>query len=288
MGSVVTVMNMKGGVGKTTVAMHLAGVIARYKILGKKRKVLLVDYDPQFNLSQAFISAKTYFDLETSKRTTLAILQDDETDLNPFELQVPGNEQPPKVKDLAHEIYRFRDGTKLDIIPSTLDLMYIALGQSEKRTRPIEERFNKFIAECRNKYDLIFIDCQPAGSIFTKTSLQNSDHVIIPVVPQRYAVRGVALMSRFIESNKLRAGGPTPHILFNCTKRFGISTEEKEIRIHNKFGNLCMTNTLKRYAAFSEPVDGKGFVWFSTKPWSTYAFSNLHAVADEFVSRISI
>lgn len=55
MGTVVTIMNMKGGVGKTTVAMHLGGVISRYKFPDKRRKVLLVDYDPQFNLSQAFI-----------------------------------------------------------------------------------------------------------------------------------------------------------------------------------------------------------------------------------------
>lgn len=54
MGSVVTVMNMKGGVGKTTVTMHLGGIFAHYDIGGKTRKVLLIDYDPQFNLSCTF------------------------------------------------------------------------------------------------------------------------------------------------------------------------------------------------------------------------------------------
>ncbi len=61
MTTVVTIMNMKGGVGKTTVTMHLGGIISLYKFGGKFRKVLLIDYDPQFNLSQAFIPAKTYF-----------------------------------------------------------------------------------------------------------------------------------------------------------------------------------------------------------------------------------
>jgi chromosome partitioning protein len=46
MGVVITVMNMKGGVGKTTVAMHLAGISARYRINDKARKVLAIDYDP--------------------------------------------------------------------------------------------------------------------------------------------------------------------------------------------------------------------------------------------------
>jgi len=278
---------MKGGVGKTTVAMHLGGVIARYKFGGKRRSVLLVDYDPQFNLSQAFIPPKKYFDIEKHRRTALAILQDDETDIDPFCLQVPGNESPPRVLALTHKVYRFVDGRKLDLIPSTLDLMYIALGQSLKRTKPMEERFAKFMAECRKKYDLIFIDCHPAGSLFTKTSLKNSDHVIIPVVPQRYAVRGIALMLKFIESKSLATDAPTPHILFNLTDRIGISKEVREIRSTKKFAKLCMTTTLKRYKAFSEPLDGKGFVWSSRKPWSTYAFQNLYAVAEEFVNRIA-
>jgi cellulose biosynthesis protein BcsQ len=64
MSVVITVMNMKGGVGKTTVAIHLAGVIARYLVNNKPRKVLAIDYDPQFNMSQAFLPAKTYFALD--------------------------------------------------------------------------------------------------------------------------------------------------------------------------------------------------------------------------------
>ena len=67
MGTVVTVMNMKGGVGKTTVTMHIGGLIGRRLIEKKRRKVLLIDYDPQFNLSQAFIPPKDYFLLEKAR-----------------------------------------------------------------------------------------------------------------------------------------------------------------------------------------------------------------------------
>lgn len=197
MGIVVTVMNMKGGVGKTTVTMHLGGIISKYQIR-KQRKVLLIDYDPQFNLTQAFIPPKKYFKLEEERNTTISILLDDETDLDPYHLQVPGNEIPPKVSDLAYKI-----DNNLDIIPSTLDLMYLALGQPEKKIKSVEERFYKFITECRNNYDLILIDCHPAGSVFTKTSLSSSDHVIIPVAPQNYAFRGIGLMLRFIKSEKI-------------------------------------------------------------------------------------
>ena len=94
-------------------------------------------------------------------------------------------------------------------------------------------------------------------------------------------------MMKFIESKSLGTDAPTPHILFNLTDRIGISKEEIEIRSLKNFDQLCMTTTLKRYGAFTEPLDGKGFVWSSGKPWSTKAFQNLCAVAKEFVNRIA-
>lgn len=289
MGVVVTVMNMKGGVGKTTIAMHIGGILCAYKLGTHKtrKKVLLIDYDPQFNLSQAFLSAKTYFALEKQRKTTISILLDDDSDLNPYHLQVPGNANPPSVATIASRIRTLSD-SYLDIVPSTLDLMYVALGQANTQIKPIEERFEKFINECKSIYDIIFIDCHPAGSLFTKTSLNNSEHVIIPVVPQRYAVRGIGLMMNFIAAKKHGTHGLTPHILFNATGRVGISAVETEIRSNPTFAAHCMSNSLKRYSAFSEPEGGTGFVWFSKKPYSTEAFRNLLTVSHEFLTRIGI
>jgi cellulose biosynthesis protein BcsQ len=287
MGKIVTVMNMKGGVGKTTVALHLAGITATYRLNGKARKVLAIDYDPQFNMSQALLPAKAYFTLEKERKTTLAILIDDDTDLDPYKLQVPGNHTPPKVRTIATRLFGSKTWPSiLDFIPSTLDLMHVALGQTDAHTKPIEDRFEKFIAECRSIYDIVIIDCHPAGSIFTKTSLRNSDHVVIPVEPQRYAVRGIGLMMNFIAAKKIGDTGPKPHILFNATPRIGIAKEEAEIRADKNFAKYCMKNTLKRYKAFSEPEGGKGYVWNSSKPYSTDAFRNLDDVASELMKRI--
>ena len=258
-----------------------------YDVGGKVRKVLLVDYDPQFNLSQAFLPPRTYFQLEANRRTTLAILQDDETDIDPYHLQVPGNLDPPKVATLTHTVYKHADGSKLDIIPSTLDLMYIALGQNATRTGPFEERFRKLIDACRRKYDVVIIDCHPAGSIMTKTSLSNSDHIIIPVLPEPYAVRGVGLMLEFIGANRRGAKEAQPMILFNRVPRSGRPSEELEIRRDPQFQGMCLQNTLKQYAAFAEPMGGKGFVWESKKPWSTRAFQNALNVTTEIEARIA-
>lgn len=288
MAKVVTVMNMKGGVGKTTVTMHLAGVLGRWKAFGSKPlRVLAIDYDPQFNLSQALLPPKEYFALEKQKKTVLSVLVDDESDLDPFKIQVPGNLSPPKVGNLITPIYKGGQAHGgLDLIASTLDLMYVALGEANLNVKPIEERFAKFIEEARSLYDIILIDCHPAGSIFTQTSLRHSDHVVIPVVPQRYSVRGIGLMLEFIGAKSVGKQPATPHILFNNVPRIGISSEEATIRADKKFTAHCMSNSLKKFKAFTEPEAGRNFVWSSGKPYSTEALGNLLRVSRELVTRI--
>lgn len=288
MGTVVTVMNMKGGVGKTTAAMHIAGAYARYVWAGQKnRRVLMIDYDAQFNLSQAYLSANQYSVLEKDGKTILSVLQEDDANLDPYKLQVPGSLVPPKVGSIAHSIYKNKHAS-LDLVPSTMDLMYVALGMADVQVKPIEERFQKFIAECKAEYDLVIIDCHPAGSLLTKTSLTNSDHVLIPVAPERYAVRGIGLMMNFIAAKKQGIIGPKPHILFNRMPRTGVAREELTIRANKIFAPFCLRNTLKRYSAFSDPEEGKGFVWDSGKPYSFEATRNLQSVAAEFALRIGI
>jgi chromosome partitioning protein len=289
LGTVVTVMNMKGGVGKTTVALHLSGALARNGWIGKgHRNVLVIDYDPQFNLTQALLPPRTYFGLEKARKTTLSILIDSDDDLDPYVLQVPGSHRPPKVADVIHTVYIAPNGGKLDLVPSTLNLMYVALGEATANPKPIVERFAKFITEARSMYDVILIDCHPAGSIFTQTSLKNSDHVLIPVMPQRYAVRGIGLMMDFIKAKEAGGKGPMPHILFNHVPRTGVARQELEIRNEKKFSNFCMKTTLKKYSAFTEPEGGAGFVWQSSKAYSTEALGNLLSVTREFANRIGV
>jgi len=284
MASVITIMNMKGGVGKTIVAAHLAGMLAHYSFNGKQRRVLAIDYDAQFNLSQMFIEPTTYSDLDRSRKTSLAILQDDEMNLDPYALQVPGNRNPPRLQDLVHPIYGLANNGLLDIIPSSMDLMYVALGQSSERTDPIEERFDKFITECRGAYDVVIIDCHPAGSILTKTALQNSDHVIIPVTPSPFAARGIGLMMRFLEANKIGSSGAFPHVLFNKEKG-PPSSSQLIIRGNPRFVKHCLAAPLERFTAFSDPNGGKDFVWFSGLPYSRKARNNLMSVVQEIVTR---
>lgn len=280
-------MNMKGGVGKTTVTLHLAGILSKYPLGTKSLRVLAVDYDPQFNLSQSLMPPESYFKWEGAGKTTLSILVEDETKLDPFTLQIPGKSNPPTCDEIIYNVHKSPSGI-LDLIPSTLDLMYVALGEANVQTKPIEERFRKFIEDAKSKYDLVLIDCHPAGSVFTQTSLKNSDHVIIPVMPQRYAVRGVGLMMEFINAKAIGGKSPTPHILFNNVPRDGYSAEVSEIRRQPALADLCLKKTLKRYKAYTEAEGGHGFVWHSSKPYSTEAFSSLVEVCKEVRERLGL
>jgi len=289
MGIVVTVMNMKGGVGKTTVASHVAGLVGRYRWKTGFKRVLMIDYDPQFNLSQAVLRSKRFFDLEKAGKTCLAVLQDIDDDLDPFQIQTPSSGTPPPIRDLVSPVWRTRGGVHVDILPSTLDLMNVAIGTATGDIQLVEKRFAAFVGECRREYDLTVIDCHPAGSILSRTSLRNSDHVLIPVAPQAYAARGVALMLRFIEVHGRGKATPTPHIVFNLTPRSGpISAVEGEIRANARLGPYCLTHTLHKYKAFSEPAEGQGFVWASRKPYSSEAYANLWYFVDEFSQRINL
>lgn len=289
MGQVVTVMNMKGGVGKTTVCMHIGGLLGRLKLDSGLKRVLFIDYDPQFNLSQALLRSRRYFTLERENKTCLHILQDSDSELDPFTIQTPSSASPPRVAEIVEPILHSRAGAQIDLVPSTLNLMFIALGTSTGDISVLESRFRKFILECKSAYDLVMIDCHPAGSILTKTSLQNSDHVLIPVAPQVYAVRGVALMMRFIEANKVGGTGPTPHIVFNLIPRSGPApAAEREIRNHPDYGAYCLSRSLLKYKAYAEPEEGIGFVWGSRKPYSREAFSRLYYLTEEFADRINL
>ncbi|MBW9060897.1 ParA family protein [Agrobacterium pusense] len=178
----VSLINMKGGVGKTTLAFNLAWY-ASYK---KNKKVLVVDLDPQSNASQYLMGAVNYLAyIRANKGTVVDILEQ-------FTPSYGGSGSPTPVTSASviTPVRSFGKG-KIDLIPSRLELSWTLKNPTSK-----DHLLSKFLAENASDYDLIIIDCAPTESILTLSAYRASKYVLVPVKPEFLAAIGLPLLVR--------------------------------------------------------------------------------------------
>ena len=179
----VSLINMKGGVGKTTIASQLAHAADRQDL-----RVLGVDLDPQSNLSQSIMGAETYVEHLKQQRPTIAQIFDEY-------FPTSGTQDSPRPIDLDEVIVKnagyWRKNSTLDLIPSRLEL-----SRTLKNPTGKERRLAKALARVSDRYDLILIDCAPTESILTDAAYFASRYVIVPVRPEFMATIGLPLLAR--------------------------------------------------------------------------------------------
>lgn len=282
---VITFMNMKGGVGKTTMCVHTAAFFA-YR---PPKRVLIIDYDPQFNASQHLLAPKPYYKLESENKTILSVLSPPKQKITPFVLAMPSRDEPlPPPQELATNVQSFANGGSLDIVPGTLNLMYLALGQPRESLEPMEKRFARFAEMCADAYDYVFIDCHPAGSFLTKTALMASDHVVIPVAPDAFSMRGIVLMKEFLEYLSTFGKQPAIWIVFNQNRRAKYDVRlEKEIRTDATFGDRCLSQVIHYWTAIGTAASEHTLVYGIRRPWKYAAARDYLRLANELRERIS-
>ena len=181
----ISLVNMKGGVGKSTLAVNLAWAFAD-AIDGWAVKVLLVDLDPQFNASQYMLGEHRY--------RTKILAANAPTVQDIFE----GCDVSLDHNSIIHNVYKdYRmeygerfDG-RLDLIPSHLELAYVLRQPKQK-----EDLLAEFISEVENRYELIFFDCPPTESMFTTAAYLASDYILVPVKPEFLSAIGLQLLAR--------------------------------------------------------------------------------------------
>lgn len=181
---VVSVINLKGGVGKSTIS----ALLSRFGFTDRGLDVLAIDIDPQANLSQALMH-----------RNYATFLQRQD----PSIVEVFNGYFPPSMTNPAPTAFGTSSASqiiatsqdnsrKLELIPSRFDFSDNLLGA----VRPNPRALAHFLSVNFSHKDLIIIDCAPTESIFTTSAYHASGHVLVPVKPEFFATIGFPLLNQ--------------------------------------------------------------------------------------------
>ena len=196
MATTVSLINMKGGVGKTTLAAQLAHAAANDNL-----RTLAVDLDPQSNLSHSVMGARAYVKHLQDGRPTVAQIFDEYIPAR----GVHGSPRPIDLDDVIVKNAGYWRNSNLDLIVARLEL-----SRTLKNPTGKERRLAKALARISARYDLILIDCAPTESILTDAAYFASRYVIVPVKPEFMATIGLPLLARSIQ--EFQAGESPPRL----------------------------------------------------------------------------
>lgn len=217
MSKVVALFNQKGGVGKTTITINLAVGLAR-----RKKKVLVVDLDPQSNTTSGFGQ-------EASPEGSIYEVFHGEVEAQDILLPLEKN---------------------LDLLPSSRDLAAFSLESDSKDP----EKLKRKLTPLRENYDYILLDCPPSLGLLSLNALVASDSVLIPIQCEYYALEG---LSQLMETMDMMQRGLNPSlslegVLLNMVDKRNNLTKDVAMEVRNFFKDKVYKTEIPRNVRLAE------------------------------------
>ena len=254
---IISIINQKGGVGKTTTVINLAAGLAH-----QEKKVLVIDLDPQGNATTGLGLSN----LENSGDTIYGILNGTKT---------------------ISEVIKKTDFKNLDIITSNVDLsgLEVEIANDNERAFILKVKLTSYLNDSGGSYDYILIDCPPSLSLLTVMALVSSQSLVVPLQTEFFALEGLTQLMKTIERIKVSLN-PALQIrgilLTMYDKRNKLSAQvEKEARDY--FKEKVYHTIIPRNVRLSEaPSHGMPvLIYDKTCPGSKSYFS----FTDEFINQ---
>ncbi|CAG0960478.1 Sporulation initiation inhibitor protein Soj [Methanosarcinales archaeon] len=219
---IIAIMNQKGGVGKTTTSVNLAAGLAKVG-----RKVLVMDVDPQANLTTGLLRDKPMAD-----KTLKGVFQG---------------------KVSLSEVIHPTDTQGLELVPSHISLAVVETELLGKIGR--ETVLKKAItSDIRERYDYIILDAPPSLGLFSINILAAADEVLIPIQTEFYAMDGVAQLLEVVKlvQDNLNASlkvGAVILTMYDARTKLGSQVKEQVIKA---FGELVLSTAIPRNVKLAE------------------------------------
>lgn len=275
----VALINMKGGVGKSTIAVNLAWHMA----VAKGLSVLVIDLDPQFNCSQYLIG---YRGIEK------IISEDHPTVWDIFERLTKAPRQQGGAIEIEDTLIPIRDRPNvrgsIHLIPSSLNL-----SRTLRQPTGKEHMLKRAVEEVGELFDLVIIDCAPTDSILTTAAYLATDHLLIPVRPDFLSSIGLPLIEQSLEEHEKIYDDGKPTVLgvvYNAVENYtsGEATPKRDVERVARDNNWHIFKEEIRYSKSFRTSARRGLPLYTTPHTRTTVKLNFIDFGTEFAGRIGL
>ena len=254
---IISIINQKGGVGKTTSAINLAAGLSQ-----QNKKILVIDLDPQGNATTGLGLSN----MENSSETIYGVLNG--------------------TKEII-EVIKKTQFENLDIITSNVDLSGLEVETADDGNRAflLKVKLTAYLNNSRSTYDYILIDCPPSLSLLTIMALVSSNSLLVPLQTEFFALEGITQLIKTIDRIKV---GLNPDLLIRgilltmYDKRNKLSGDV-EAEARNYFKEKVYKNVVPRNVRLSEaPSHGMPVIFYDKSCPGSKSYLNF---TEEFLAQ---